>query len=53
MGVQSNVSEGQNIAAANRAPVPFTELPSLNQDLARQLGLLPDGQSFHVKTTED
>ena len=46
-------AEGQNVAAANRAPVPFTELLALNQDLARQLGLLPDGQSFHVEFKED
>jgi hypothetical protein len=46
-------AEGQNIAASNRAPVPFTELLALNQDLARQLGLLPDGQSFHLEFKED
>ena len=46
-------AEGQDIAAANRAPVPFTELLALNQDLARQLDLLPDGQSFHVEFKED
>jgi hypothetical protein len=41
-------AEGQNITAAKRGPVPFAELLAFNQDLARQLRVLPDGQSIDV-----
>ena len=41
-------AQGQNIAAAKRTPVPFTELLAFNQDLARQLSVLPDGQALDV-----
>lgn len=45
-------AQGRDLARVSRRAVPFGELLSLHEDLARQVGDLPPGTAFHVQPVD-